>query len=98
MDMSQTSLKAGFVFVFLTLLYSLAMWNSEINQKIRLETEVKELRKQLQRSQQYSDSLSMELFPKEIELSRYETAFEIFMRRNPKAASQYGDIISEETE
>lgn len=45
-----------------------------------------------------SDSLSMELFPLEIELGRYEVAYQIFMERNPKAASEYGTIISNETE
>jgi len=44
------------------------------------------------------DSLSMELFPKEIELGRYEVAFQIFAERNPKAAEQYAEIISSETE
>ncbi len=44
------------------------------------------------------DSLSMELFPKEIELGRYEVAFQIFSERNPKAAEQYAEIISSETE
>jgi len=45
-----------------------------------------------------ADSLSMELFPKEIELGRYQVAFEIFAERNPKAAEQYAEIISSETE
>ena len=44
------------------------------------------------------DSLYDELFTKSVELGRYEMAYEIFMERNPKAASQYGDIISQETE
>lgn len=44
------------------------------------------------------DSLYMENFPCQVELGRYQVAYEIFMERNPKAASQYGDIISEETE
>ena len=44
------------------------------------------------------DSLHMELMPCEIELNRHRVAFEIFMTRNPKAAEQYGTIISEETE
>lgn len=44
------------------------------------------------------DSLYMENFPCQVELGRYQVAFQIFMERNPKAASQYGDIISEETE
>jgi hypothetical protein len=44
------------------------------------------------------DSVEAELFPKEIELNRYEIAFRIFAERNPKAAEQYGNIISDETE
>lgn len=48
--------------------------------------------------QNLADSLYSENFPCQIELSRYERAFQIFMQRNPKAAEQYGTIISEETE
>lgn len=44
------------------------------------------------------DSLHTENFPCQVELGRYQMAYEIFMERNPKAAKQYGDIISEETE
>lgn len=44
------------------------------------------------------DSLHSENFPCQIELGRYQVAYEIFMERNPKAAKQYGTIISEETE
>ena len=44
------------------------------------------------------DSLHSENYPCQIELNRYQIAYEIFMRKNPKAASQYGDIISNETE
>lgn len=44
------------------------------------------------------DSLHSELFPKEIELNRFQVAFELFAQRNPKAAEQYAQIISEETE
>lgn len=43
------------------------------------------------------DSLHSENFPCQVELGRYQVAYQIFMERNPKAASQYGDIISEET-
>ena len=48
--------------------------------------------------QHVSDSLYWELFPIEIELGRYQVAYGILMERNPKAAKQYGDIISNETE
>lgn len=44
------------------------------------------------------DSLNAELFPCEIELNRHKVAFEIFVRRNPKAAEEYAKIISDETE
>lgn len=44
------------------------------------------------------DSLYNENYPCQIELGRYQVAYDIFMERNPKAASQYGDIISQETE
>jgi hypothetical protein len=44
------------------------------------------------------DSLEQHLYPISIELNRHETAFQIFLERNPKAAKQYGDIISQETE
>lgn len=47
---------------------------------------------------QANDSMYWKLFPIEVELNRYEVAYDIFMERNPKAASQYGDIISNETE
>lgn len=48
--------------------------------------------------QKQCDSLRADFFPISVELSRYETAYEIFARRNPKGASEYGDIISNETE
>lgn len=48
--------------------------------------------------QKVADSLEAENFPCQVELNRYQMAYEIFMERNPKAAKQYGDIISEETE
>ncbi len=48
--------------------------------------------------QKVIDSLHAEVFPCQVELGRYQIAYEIFMERNPKAASQYGDIISKETE
>jgi hypothetical protein len=44
------------------------------------------------------DSLEAELWPASVELGRYQMAYEILLERNPKAAKQYGDIISNETE
>jgi len=44
------------------------------------------------------DSLYNQNYPCQIELNRYEVAYQIFLKRNPSAAQQYGKIISEETE
>ena len=48
--------------------------------------------------QHEKDSLHSENFPCQIELSRYQRAYQIFTERNPKAAEEYGTIISDETE
>ena len=55
-------------------------------------------RKEIQVLQHKVDSLESENFPCQIELSRYERAYQIFTERNPKAAEEYGTIISDETE
>jgi hypothetical protein len=44
------------------------------------------------------DSMYAENLINEIELGRYKVAYEIFLERNPKAAQEYGTIISNETE
>lgn len=44
------------------------------------------------------DSLYDENFPCQIDKGRYEVALSIFAERNPKAAAQYSEIISSETE
>lgn len=44
------------------------------------------------------DSLDADILPTQIELGRYQVAFTIFAERNPKAAEQYAEIISSETE
>lgn len=55
-------------------------------------------KKKIDSLQYQVDSLSYEMFPLEVELGRYEIAYQIFLERNPKAAEQYGNIISDETE
>ena len=44
------------------------------------------------------DSLNYELLPKDIELGRYQVAFDIFAEQNPKAAEEYAEILSTRTE
>jgi hypothetical protein len=64
--------------------------------------EIEKHQREMDSIQRVNDSLSFvisdELLSKEIELGRYEVAFQIFMERNPKAAEQYATIISDETE
>lgn len=71
------------------------------NQKIKLKEQkilIDSLSTKINNLKKSNDSLYSELFPSEVELSRYELAYRIFMKRNPVAARQYGTIISEETE
>lgn len=83
----------GLLFIWSTLL----LGNKTIDYK-KQELTIQQLNREVDSLQILSDSLNMELFPTVVELGRYQIAFQIFMERNPKAASQYGDIISEETE
>jgi len=48
--------------------------------------------------QHVADSLYAENHPCQIELGRYQLAYEILIDRNTKAATQFGDIIANETE
>ena len=62
------------------------------------QKELAKLRAEVKVQQAKVDSVHNENFPCQIELGRYQVAYQIFMERNPKAAQQYGTIISEETE
>ena len=64
----------------------------------KAQNEVKIYNAKCDSLQRASDSLYNRLFPAEIELNRMQTAYEIFLKQNNKAAQQYGDIISNETE
>jgi predicted metalloenzyme YecM len=74
------------------------MWSSSSLEVKDKEFQINQLTKQVDSLEVLSDSLKVELFPAEVELTRYQVAYEIFSKRNPKAASQFGDIISDETE
>lgn len=96
---SEKSLRISFVVVCLGFLWSLLSMQNyrEKYQSIVTKTDSTNNYK-IDSLQRLVDSLDMENYPCQIELNRYQVAYEIFTRRNPKAASQYGDIISEETE
>jgi len=83
-----------YLFIFLTaLLFVICLYQRR--QTAILQTTYQH---QIDSIQYVVDSLHNENYPCQIELGRYEVAYRIFMERNPKAASQYGTIISEETE
>lgn len=96
--MSNKTLKIAIVLLSLFLLFFTILWYKNV---LKLQKQVlvnKELTNKVDSLQELTDSLNMELLPVQIELGRYQVAYEIFVERNPKAASQYGDIISQETE
>jgi hypothetical protein len=62
------------------------------------EKQLKVANLKLDSVQRACDSLQDELLYNEITNGRYERAYQILLRRNPRAAEQYGNIISDETE
>jgi hypothetical protein len=62
------------------------------------EFEINKLKDSIRILENKKDSLYAELYPCEIETNRFHIAFRILEERNPKAAEELGDIISDETE
>jgi uncharacterized protein YxeA len=86
------------VILLLTIIWTVLMWgNSSLEVKGK-ELQINQLTKQVDSLEILSDSLKVELFPAQVELGRYQVAFEYFKEENPKAASQFDDIISNKTE
>ena len=91
-SMTTKSLKITVVILTLFLIWEIIM--SSKNEKVyeqQITTKCDSL-------QHVADSLYSKGLADEIELNRYKIAFEIFLEKNPKAAEEYGDIISNETE
>ena len=90
-----------FLVVILTLF---SIWvvlqNSTERYKVNKNHEliVNKLRDSVRILENQKDSLYAELYPCEIETNRFHIAFRILEERNPMAAQQLGDIISDETE
>jgi uncharacterized protein related to proFAR isomerase len=96
---SEKSIRIAFVIVSLGFLWSLFSMQNYREKYQSLVTKTESLNNyKIDSLQHLVDSLDMENYPCQIELNRFQVAYEIFMKRNPKAASQYGDIISDETE
>jgi hypothetical protein len=96
--MSNKSLRIGIVLLSLSLIFVTLQWTKEKQNNEPLKKELSKTKKSLDSLQVISDSLYNELFPIQVQLGRFQVAYEILTERNPKAASQYGDIISNETE
>lgn len=96
--MSDKALRIAFVVISLSFLWSIFRIDTLREKNKKDQKKVQELTHVVDSLQNLNDSLDMELFPTTIELNRFQVAYEIFLRRNPKAAEQYGTIISEETE
>lgn len=99
-NMSDKSLRITIVILGLLLCWVTVMYsNQKQNTKIEVFNGGDISKAQtIDSLQKVVDSLHAEIFPCQVELNRYQVAYELFMKRNPKAASQYGDIISNETE
>jgi hypothetical protein len=97
-NMSDKTLRILVVILTLLSIYSTFMLSNASSDLEKQKVEIEQLNKDVDSLTILSDSLSVELFPAQVELSRYQIAFELFVKRNPIAASQYGDIISQETE
>lgn len=87
------------IFFFLFSLW-VVFQNTKDRVKINSENKVKvdSLVKRITFLEKERDSLFADLYPCEIELNRFHIAFRIMEDRNPKAAEQLGNIISDETE
>lgn len=96
--MNNKTLRILIVVFGLLFCYAGAMWNKSDGIVKKQKVEIQRLALQNDSLRFVSDSLYSENFPCQIELGRYQVAYEIFMERNPNAAKQYGTIISEETE
>jgi hypothetical protein len=79
-------------------MWTLLRLNLKTSQYQQISNELKTLKNQNETLKKTIDTLNDELFKKEIELFRRERAYEIFKEKNPMSASQFGDIISDETE
>ena len=89
--MTETKLRT-----FLVLSLLIILWLLLLQQKDSLE--IKRKNDEIKSLSIKNDSLQQENLNIRIEKGRYEVALDIFLERNPKAASQFGDIISKETE
>lgn len=89
-------------FAIFFFLFSLWVVFENTKERVKLNTQnqsrVDSLTRRIIFLEKERDSLFNDLYPCEIELSRYENTYKIFLERNPKSAEQFGNIMSDETE
>jgi hypothetical protein len=90
-------MKYVLIFLFFASIEFYLRADAEYKKKLYVD-KAKQLQHKLDSVTYQLDSVRYELFPIEVELNRHKVAYEIFMQRNPLGASQYGNIISNETE
>jgi hypothetical protein len=88
---TETKLKGALTFSSLIILWMMVMYGNSSQDVIIQERIIDSLSIQC-------DSLRLENFALDVQNGRYEIAYELFTQRNPKAASQFNDIITGETE
>lgn len=81
---------------YLVITQLLLIWITILS--FNLKEDEKKQKVEIQVLNEKVDSLQNELFNSQVELGRFEVAYDIFSERNPKAATQFDDIISKETE
>jgi hypothetical protein len=70
----------------------------EQRNKTRYNESIIKFQRSIDSLRNIADSIYIDNYPCQIELNRYKLAYDILLERNPKAASQYEHIISNETE
>ena len=95
---NEKKLMSIIVLLLLSIIWTTVMLSNSVVVIKDKDIQINQLTKQVDSLEVLSDSLKVELFPVEVQLGRYQVAYELFLERNPKAASQFGDIISHETE
>lgn len=96
--MSEKSLRITIVVLLISLIYLTIMSSNKNEEFKQQKIVINELNSRVDSIKKVSDSLYDLNFPCQIELGRFQVAYQIFLRKNPNAAMEFGDIISNETE
>lgn len=96
--MSNKFLRISLVISILMFLSIAVLFNKTLIENKETDKKIKLLEKKIKELEKVCDSLESEVLTSELKLFRLQEAYEIFKHENPTAASQYSDIISDETE